>query len=230
MSFLDILNPSRCVLCNNPASYGDACLCPGCASAISIRDAGCGICSGTVKNGCCDFCSDRHLFFRKNISALNYEGRAREMIHQFKFNRRKRLYLHLAKAALGALDRSKIDADMITYVPMRRTKRWKRGFNQSELVAGFISRNTGLALASTLSECISYSDQKYLRSLERHINAIGRFRAVNKGKVAGSRIILVDDVFTTGATVNECSRILLNAGAKEIFSLTLARSEIKSLK
>ena len=230
MPFLDILNPSRCVLCNNPASYGDACLCPVCASAISIRDAGCGVCSGTIKNGCCDFCSDRHLFFRKNVSALYYEGRARDLIHQFKFNRRKRLYLHLAEAALCALNRSKIDADLITYVPMRRTKRWKRGFNQSELVAGYISRKKGMALASTLIECITYSDQKYLRSLERHINAIGRFRAVTKGKVAGLRIILVDDVFTTGATVNECSRILLNAGAMEIFSLTLARSEIKSLK
>jgi ComF family protein len=129
--------------------------------------------------------------------------------------------------SLPRLEECRDSFDIVTCVPMKRSKRIKRGFNQSELVARDLSRQLGKSFRRLLREKGTARAQRDLSYRERFINILDRYGVRDPGKIMGRRILLVDDVFTTGATVNECARILRNAGAKEVYSLTFARAGIK---
>ncbi len=138
----------------------------------------------------------------------------------FKFNGIKRLYKPLGKFLLET-DLSGIDA--IVSVPLSAGGLRTRGFNQSMLIAKVVSDNTGFPLV--LSGLIKKTDtppQIGLTAKERVSNLKGAFSASEN--ISGKRLLVVDDVMTTGATVNECSKTLLRAGAKDVTVLALARA------
>ena len=101
-----------------------------------------------------------------------------------------------------------LDYDLITSVPMNRKKKWERGFNQSELIAMYLSRKMHREYIPLLSEKYGARTQRNLRYKERFLNVINRYRVKNPDLVKGKILLLIDDVFTTGATINECARIL----------------------
>lgn len=114
--------------------------------------------------------------------------------------------------------------DLVTWAPLSRLRRWRRGYDQAELLAREVSSQLGLPLQSTLHK----ANRKPLSRLEgsRSIRAariLGAYSLGNGANVAGKRILLVDDIVTSGATLNECARILKTAGAAEIICVTLAR-------
>ncbi len=113
---------------------------------------------------------------------------------------------------------------------MNRRKLVKRGYNQSELIARAVSRKTGIEFYEILKECKNRIQQRDLNYDKRFINVIDRYETVNNIKFRGKAVLLIDDVFTTGATINECSRILLLAGAAKVFSITIVRSDLKKLE
>ncbi len=123
------------------------------------------------------------------------------------------------------------EADVITPVPLSSRKKWKRGFNQSGVVARMIARRAGIRYAELLLEQGMSRRQKTLGFGERFFNVMGRY-AVRSGVSLEHTpsVLIVDDVFTTGATVNECARILRQAGARRVFSVTMARAGIKRLE
>ena len=113
---------------------------------------------------------------------------------------------------------------------MNRVKKWERGFNQSELIAKRLSATLNKPYLSILKEKSSYKTQKTLGYRERFLNIMDRYKIQNIKKIKGKNILIIDDVFTTGATINECARIIKSFGAENVYSLTIARADIKRVE
>lgn len=115
--------------------------------------------------------------------------------------------------------------DMITFIPLDRKRLSGRGFNQSELLAAGLGRWLGMPVKHLLDKAIAAKHQNDLSREERLTNIMGTFKIKNgmKDVVKGAKILIIDDVMTTGSTLNESSRELINAGAAEARCFTLAR-------
>ena len=149
-----------------------------------------------------------------------YEGTLRKLIHLFKYNGIHRLSRPLGALLADALPRDR-QFDLLTAVPLHWRRRWQRGFNQSELLGKAIGRARGIAVKNLLRRGWATRAQAGLSNAQRRENVAGAFRA--RRRVAGLRILLVDDVMTTGATAGACARALKKAGAKSVSLLALAR-------
>jgi len=167
--------------------------------------------------------------FRKALSYGAYDGALRELIHLFKYNRVKpagRLLGSLLEEAVAGTGLP--DSVLLIPVPLWRNKRHTRGFNQAEAIArAFASLKPSGSIqldTSSLARTRETASQTGLTRHQRRANVRGAFAVIKPEKIRGRSILLVDDVMTTGTTVNECSRVLLRAGAKEVFVATVARA------
>ena len=149
-----------------------------------------------------------------------YEGALRKLIHLFKYGGMRRLARPLGALLADALPRDR-QFDLVTAVPLHWRKRWLRGFNQSELLGKAIARARGIRMRSVLRRQGATRAQAGLSNAQRRENVAGAFRA--RRRVAGLRILLIDDVMTTGATAGACAVALKKAGARSVSLLTLAR-------
>jgi len=149
-----------------------------------------------------------------------YEGTLRKLIHLFKYSGMRGLAEPLGALLRDALPRNR-QFDLVTAVPLHWRRRWLRGFNQSALLGKAISRARGIPARNVLRRGWATRAQAGLSNAQRRENVAGAFRA--RRKVAGLRILLVDDVMTTGATAGACARALKQAGAKSVSLVALAR-------
>jgi len=227
LHIVDFFFPSYCINCGCLISYKDDCLCKECVKKIDIIFNECEVCSGELIDGHCAICDSRKIFFDKNIAVTEYNGVVKEILHSFKFNKRKRLYTHLSSLAFDKISRINGTIDAVTSVPINRKKRWERGFNQSELIARYISKKIKVDYVPHLKEKYNFKAQKKLGYRDRFINILDRYIVKNEKILKGKNILIIDDIFTTGATINECARILKSFGAEKVYSLTIARAAIK---
>ena len=151
-----------------------------------------------------------------------YEGALRELIHLFKYGRVRTLDRRLSDLLASALPRDE-RFDAVTAVPLHWRKRWQRGFNQSDLLARRISRRTGIPLVTVLKRVRATAVQAGLSSAARRRNVAAAFETRRGAALAGKRILLNDDVRTTGATGAACARALKRAGAGRVALVTVAR-------
>ena len=149
-----------------------------------------------------------------------YEGTLRKLIHLFKYSGMRRLAAPLGALLADALPRDR-QFDVVTAVPLHWRRRWQRGFNQSKLLAQAIARRRGIPAMNVLGRASATRAQAGLSNAQRRENVAGAFRA--RRRVAGLRVLLVDDVMTTGATAGACARALKQAGAKSVALAALAR-------
>lgn len=150
----------------------------------------------------------------------------RDSIHRFKYNRQMCFGTHLADwlvdAARRWIDWHTVDA--IVAVPLHPRKKRHREFNQAEYLARALSRAVAVpAIAGNLRRVKDTVTQTALDAEERARNLRGAFAVRNADALAGKRLVLVDDVFTTGVTMDACARMLRSAGAKEVVALAVAR-------
>ncbi len=150
------------------------------------------------------------------------------MIKAFKYDFIEGLAEPLGKLMAGYLEKIKGEIDfgdsLIIPVPLHKTKFNRRGYNQSELVTSEISKYLDLEIANDLIlKTRPTKDQASLKEKNRIENMDNAFVCLRPGAVSGKKILLVDDVYTTGATMNECARILKQAGAAEVSGLAIAR-------
>jgi ComF family protein len=157
-----------------------------------------------------------------------YEGALRSAIHRFKFKKRKRLAEPLGILLVKYLSSSPSvemkEMDVIVPVPLHRKRLRERGFNQSELLARVIGRYYEIPIASALERIINTRAQFDLPRAERFKNISGAFKVREIKSVYNKRILLLDDIYTTGSTIAECSKSLKTAGARRIEVLTLSRA------
>lgn len=226
-----IVYPPTCIACQ--AATGEAqALCSACWRGIGFIerpycerlgtpfpvDLGTGLLSPAA-------IADPPVFARAR-AVCRFEGTARELVHRLKYGDRVELSLTLGRMMAQAGRELAADADLVLPVPLHRTRLWRRRFNQAAALARAVSRETGLPLATMpLTRIRRTRQQVGLTRTQRADNLQGAFHVSTamRGLVEGRRILLVDDVLTTGATVNAASRALLRAGASAVDVLTFAR-------
>ena len=151
-----------------------------------------------------------------------YEGPLRELIHLFKYGRMKPLGRNLGAYLASALPRDE-RFDLVVAMPLHWRREWQRGFNQSRLLAIEIARRCGIKVINAVRRTRATASQAGLSHAGRRKNVSGAFRARKRRGMQGRRVLLIDDVMTTGATASACARALKRAGAKSVTLLTLAR-------
>src|SRR5215210_6138084 len=217
----DLLFPQRCVGCERRASD---LLCRDCFEVLPrIGRPVCARCGTPTafETLVCDERKGMDFGFKSARAPLRYEGVGEEIVHALKYRGYTRVVDRLATPLmLGALDAA-ARFDAVVPVPLHRSRLRRRGFNQAELLARGVAGQINAPVSGTLQVVRRTRDQVELTGAGRRANVSGAFRA--GGRVRG-RVLLVDDVFTTGATMSACAETLLRAGAREVHALSLCRT------
>lgn len=174
--------------------------------------------------GRCPLCRSGLRGFDAAYCFGSYEGVLREWIHLYKYGRVKTMVRPLGELLAAALPREE-QWDAVVPVPLHWRRRWRRGFNQSELLAHAVARRWGIPVIKALKRARYTPTQTGLSNTGRRKNVAAAFAAVRRHPVSGCRILLVDDVMTTGSTAAACARVLRQAGAAGITLLTVARAD-----
>ena len=216
--FLDLLFPPRCVFCESIIAPGTK-ICRSCARTVVPVE--------TVR--------------RMNLPAAGknipcavlypYMGSVRESILRFKFEGEKRNADYYAeRMATQVLEQFRESAfDLVTSVPLSAKRKKERGYNQSELIARRISERLRIPYAECLSKEADNAEQHRLKRNERKANVKGAYRAADSG-IQGKRILMIDDIMTTGATLSECASVLFAAGAESVFCAVVAETPAGSIE
>lgn len=218
----DLFFPKKCINCKKEGSY----LCEDCLSLVEINPYRYCLCEKMEKRDKCESCKNRHL--DRIYSAASFNNMIiKEAIHRFKYGYVKDLAQPLALLILSHLQATNAELDksfVIIPVPLSDKKKRRRGFNQSEEIGKIISGATGIPLPSdTLIKIRETLPQMELGREKRMENIKGCFAIKNEENIKGKTILLLDDVYTTGSTMEECAKTLKLSGAKEIWGLTVAR-------
>ena len=228
---VSLFYPPFCAVCKR-AVEPDEGLCASCAGkAPRIRPPFCAKCSqpfdGAITGSfSCANCANRVLHFEAAVSAYRSRGAVREVIHSFKYGRQIHLR-HLVGRWLGeALADPRLAGrrfDLVVPVPLHPARQRERGFNQAELLAAALQRISGLPVRNVLQRRRYTTTQTQFDRNERMENLRGAFRLRHGSNVQDLRMLLVDDVLTTGSTLSECAAVLLEAGALSVHAMTAAR-------
>jgi ComF family protein len=174
------------------------------------------------EHGVCKACRSGLRQFDRAASFGFYEGTLRSLIHLYKYSGMK----PLAPALAAFMERAiSVDErfDAVVAVPLHWRKKWQRGFNQSELLARHIARRRHIPVLNVLRRNRQTAVQASLAVAGRRKNVAGAFEARPKAELQGKKILLIDDVMTTGATASACAAVLKRGGARSVSLLTLAR-------
>lgn len=217
----DLFYPQWCVACDERAS--DV-LCRSCVEALPLTGRpACGRCGlpTAFETPACDECRGVDLAFDSARAPLRYEGAGKALVHALKYRAYKPVVEKVAAPLIAETVRHEGPFEAVVPVPLHRSRLRKRGFNQAELLARGVAGRIGASLSDTLQAVRSTRDQVKLSAAERRANVADAFTA---GARAKGKVLLVDDVFTTGATTSACAAALLKAGAAEIHAVTLCRT------
>lgn len=233
-ALLDVLFPPLCHLCKAPVpEAGPLHLCDPCRGGVSpIVSPLCPVCGvphgteGGVDHRC-GACILAPPPFDAARGAFLFAGPVQELVHRFKYGHKVHLRRPLALLAIGELTpfvRAQAPG-VIVPVPLHRSRLRERGFNQAILLGELMARHWSLPLLrDSLRRVRPTAPQVALSAEERRENVRGAFALATPAGVAGRRVLLVDDVFTTGSTLAECTRVLKRGGAAAVTAVTVARA------
>ena len=173
----------------------------------------------SIRSAACPRCRRLPTAISQSRAIGGYEGALRSIIHALKYDKRQSLARPLAERLRHECSDTLAGADLAVPVPLHRSRFHARGFNQAEAIACAL----GLPVRNLLRRVRRTGPQTDLPAARRHANVRGAFALTRRARVAGLRIILVDDVSTTGATLEACARVLREAGATEVRAVTAAR-------
>lgn len=224
---LDYIFPRQCIFCGTPV-YSGLPYCEDCIDLIPFTEDVCPVCG---KESC--ICNKQQFYFQKAVSVFNYDLGAEHAIRQLKFNEK----ISYAKPLAGYMYQKMLQSDFINKIqlilpaPMTKKDTIARGYNQSVLLAKELSRLSHIPMSDRILLKVKQTRKQHdLNSEERKINLSDAFRVTDSVLVSGKTILLCDDVYTTGSTFNECSRILMENGAKEVYCIAAASTQLKQLK
>ena len=230
-AFLNALYPPHCAQCGTETASGRH-LCADCAAqAPRIEAPFCRQCSqpfdGSITGEfTCIQCRERPLHFDCAVARDRSRGVVREFLHRFKYEKHYYLRHPLAGWLAEALEDERITGqpfDALIPVPLHTARFREREFNQAEVLARLLSKRAGKPILRALKRIRYTTTQTRLNREERMENLRNAFRVRHASIVSSRHLVLVDDVFTTGSTVEECARVLLEAGAASVRVLTAAR-------
>lgn len=231
---IDFLYPAYCHICEHSLTHGRH-LCHACSQQLKTIEppfcSRCGECyDGQISQPfICPNCHDMEIHFEFARAALHSEGEGRHLIHDFKYLRQIHLAAELAQLAALALEDPRFkpyqSSGILVPVPLFWKRKRKRQFNQSEQIARHLSKLSGIPYYNALRRSRNTETQTHFSRAKRLKNLKNAFAARHRhiSHIRDTPVILIDDVFTTGSTANECARVLLNHGASKIAVLTVLR-------
>lgn len=219
---LDLLFPRRCVVCGQSSAY----ICFACANEIQyLKTPVCLKCGKITKNGeFCSTCRSKYHLYGIIYSTTYDCAPVKELLHHLKYNGiveiGELLGDILAARLIGRLPFKNM---VVVPVPLFRKREQQRGYNQAELIARRLSKRLNLPGGLALERIKNTSTQVGLHKKERELNVAGDFKCIDSELITGKVVILVDDVVTTGSTMNECAAVLKAAGAKKVIGAAVAK-------
>ena len=209
---LDLLFPPKCPYCQKLLDEPRAPVCPRCQASLPWLEGRAGERKIDLADGC--------------YSPLASGEMVREAIHRYKFHRVRALGRPFAALMARCLaDRLPDGADLICWAPLSRERFRERGFNQAELMAREMGRLLSIPAGPALEKVRDTRPQSELEEESaRRANARGAYALLPGADLTGKRVVLVDDVVTSGSTLSECAALLRRAGAEQVFCLTLAKA------
>lgn len=232
-ALLDTILPPVCHMCRSfIPNAGTLHICPTCRDSLPLVSSPlCSVCgipfTGTGNDHQCGACLLHPPHFDTARAHVLYEGPVRDLIHSFKYDRRTHLRYPLALLTLEGLGDflAEQSPQLIVPVPLHRFRLRQRGFNQAVLLGNTLSRHLSLPLLpDALARTRHTEPQIKLAATERRSNVKGAFAVKKPDRIAGKRILLLDDIMTTGSTLDECAKELKNAGAEAVIAVTIART------
>lgn len=208
---LDVLFPTRCVICRNLLSGGRPRICNVCQDKLPLTQNG-----GRQKGN----------YFSECVSAVYYEKDMRQAILRYKFSGISS-YAHTFGELTASCIYENLDGeyDLLSWVPLAPDRKRSRGYDQTQLLAAHTAKKLCQPLTATLRKKRGVKPQSKTGSPEcRRANISGAYRVIDPALVSGKRILLIDDIVTSGSTLSECAKTLLMAGAEEVLCATLART------
>ena len=202
------LYPDKCILCGKLLQKQETDLCRSCR--IDAPE--------------CPVNRSKYPYLNSWIALWYYEDKVRRSLLHYKFYG-KRHYANAYARLLGMklLREEKLDVDVITWVPISQKRKRQRGFDQVELLADKLGQELRTEPMPLLKKIRNNAVQSgIVGQAERRANVLGVYQVIDPEKIEGKRILLLDDILTTGATVGECARVLLTAGAKEVHVAVIA--------
>jgi ComF family protein len=226
---LDLLLPPRCLSCGVTVPATGT-LCTKCWRAVTFLGAPCCACCGypfdfdVGAGGLCGACMADAPRFDRARAAMRYDDASRSLILGLKHGDRLHLAPPLAQWMRRAGKEILLAADLQLPVPLHWTRLFARRYNQAAVLAHAIAKAGGPPVAvDCLTRRRRTPSQGHKNASARRRNVAGAFAVRHPDKIRGKRVVLIDDVLTTGATVEECARVLKRAGAARVDVLTLAR-------
>ena len=164
-------------------------------------------------------------YYDKVFSGFKYQGMLKIKMLQFKFRDNKYIAKTFGEIASLMIKKYNLTADLIIPVPISKKRLLERGYNQSEYIARYASKLSGIGIKNDILFKIKDNlRQSDLDKQNRLKNVDGVYCVKNNKQIIDKKVILIDDIFTTGATINECAKVLKNAGAREIIVITILYS------
>lgn len=209
---LDLLFPPKCVFCGKVLDTGETGLCRRCQKELPWLTGGEAELTGE--------------FFSLCAAPLRYQDQVRDSIRRYKFKGRRgycKVYGHLVAQCVH--DHLAGRYDLITWVPLSPRRKKERGYDQSFLLASAAALELGEVAVETLRKELDNQPQSGLTGdAQRRANVLGAYTPVDKALVEGKRVLVIDDVVTTGSTLSECARVLRTMGAADVVCAALARA------
>lgn len=226
---ITFLYPAQCKVCEETIGLESVSyLCKTCWNDLRIVEPPwCEICGNPSTDEVCSQCATNPPRYGKLRTVAMYDAILQKVVHLYKFEGRITLAKHLIELMIENMpyDCNISEYDYILPIPIHKKRLRERGFNQSKLLAqGIAQVNRVDILTDALVRSRNTSPQSSLARDERQTNIIGAFEVKNSEEIRGKRILILDDVFTTGATIREAVNVLWDVDPEEIDVLTLART------
>lgn len=226
---LDALYPDdcNCIVCDSEIPRGSRyVLCDECREKLPYNKGRiCLRCGKVMENQAkfCLECQNHHKDFDIARSSLIYENEVIKLVHGLKFHNKKWLSKYMARFMVDTYNENALDADLIVPVPISNERFRERGYNQSMLLASFIAKEIDIKVyENIIVKTKNNLRQSELSSKERRENVKGCYKVIDKSKIKDKKVLVVDDLLTTGSTASEIAKKLKSAGAKCVYVLAFS--------
>lgn len=225
---LDLIYPKRCPLCREIRPYGEGSVCRTCFKKLKkVEPPYCMKCGKTLEDTekeYCEDCQNIKKSFRRGFPVFFYEGAIKTALYDFKYNNQRAYADFFAECIYGHYGRElkRLGFDGIVPVPVHPHKKRKRGFNQAELIAKALGKRIGVqTYPNYLERMEDTNPQKELSDKARMKNLKNAFK-IGQNTIKLKKILLVDDIYTSGATVEACTKVLLTEKVNEVYYTSVA--------
>lgn len=204
---LELIYPRKCVFCGSLLKKDETDLCSVCRDELPFVEK-----------------QTQHVpYSTRSVAVLYYEDHVRDSVLRYKFSGHMSYCAAYGRLLAMTVLENALQFDLITYVPVSRKRRRQRGYDQAERLSKMAARELNVRHEQLLTKIRNNPAQSGIRAPEqRRANVLGVYRVKDRSKVAGQNILLIDDVMTTGATLSECCRTLLDSGAASVSCAALA--------